>query len=64
MFDCFNAPHDLLHIPTWILVMHIWHIHISPSLKNHMSQGPAVELLLARSEVKWLLIHLRACRYI
>mgnify|MGYP006863846169 CR=1 FL=1 len=27
-----------------------------------MSQGPAVELLLARPEVKWLLIHLKACR--
>ena len=55
---------SIYYIPTWILVMHIWHIHIFPSLKNHMSQGPAVELLLARPEVKWLLIHLRACRYI
>ena len=55
---------SIYYIPTWISVMCIWHICIFPSLKNHMSQGPAVELLLARSEVKWLLIHLRACRYI
>ena len=51
---------SIYYIPTWISVMCIWHIHIFPSLKNRMSQAPAIELLLARSEVKWLLIHLRA----
>ena len=57
--DLAHAYSSIYYIPTWISVMRIWHMRIFPSLKNRMSQGPAVELLLARSEVKWLL-HLRA----
>ena len=33
---------SIYYIPTWISVMCIWQIHIFPSLKKLMSQGPAV----------------------
>ena len=33
---------SIYYIPTWISVMRIWQIHIFPSLKKLMSQGPAV----------------------